>query len=100
MPTKIEYMKALNQVWRELKLEKDNIAEGYDSPWPMSVLSDVVQPEIKEMLHNVGKGEIVFKYGENLRKLQSTMLMEGAPDLLQTDLGKSIIVLQGILDRF
>ncbi|MCH5155840.1 MAG: hypothetical protein J1F69_04465 [Clostridiales bacterium] len=97
MDIKIAYIRALDSVYQELKVEKEKINDGQDSLWTLDALMNVVQPEIKQLLVFAGKGEVYYKYGSNHRKLESAYFLEESPnELSQTDLGRSILELQDI----
>ncbi len=89
------YINTLNKVLQGICNELERIATGADSPWSSSVLTDVIRPEIEELLDYADKGEIFFKYGKKQRLLQATYIMiDSLQPLFQTDLGQSISALQ------
>ena len=97
MDIKIAYLRALNNVSQELKIEKAKVQEGHDSLWTMDALMTIVQPEIKQLLIYASRGEVYFKYGDNHRTLESTyFISESALPLANTELGKSILDFQDI----
>ena len=96
MNVQVAYLKALNNVMRELKLEKERIAAGGDSPWTIDMLKTIVQPEMRELLFHASKMEAYYKYGDTYRELESTTLISNRLDLMQTALGQCILSLQDI----
>ena len=99
MDTKVAYLKALNNVFQELQIEKAKINSGNDSLWTLDVLMSVIQPEVKQLLTYACKNEAFFKYGD-IRQLESTVFLSQCPEVLsQTDLGRSILELQEIYNN-
>lgn len=94
------YINTLNKVLQEICNELERIANGANSPWSSSVLTDVIRPEIEELLDYADKGEVFFKYGKKQRLLQATYFMiDSLQPLFQTDLGKSLSVLQELYNH-
>ncbi len=94
------YINTLNNVLQEIHNELERIATGADSPWSSGVLINVIRPEIEELLDYADKGQVFFKYGKKQRLLQSTYFMtDSLQPLFQTDLGKSLSVLQELYNH-
>lgn len=81
--------------------EKHIINAGGNSIWETNQLDRVILSEIDELLSYALVGKVHFKYGKNVRLLESTYLLtDSVKDLNSTILGKKIIELQKIYDSF
>ena len=97
MNIQVTYLRALNNVTQELKIEKEKLRGGQDSLWTLDALMTVVQPEFKQLLIFASKGEVFFKYGSDHRQLESTVFILSSPEeLSKTDLAKSILEFQDL----
>ena len=100
MNIQVTYLRALNNVSQELKVEKEKVKSGAQSFWTMDALLHVVQPEFKTLMMYASRGEVYFKYGSDHRQLESTVLILSSMQLLgQTDLAKSILEFQDLYDN-
>lgn len=100
MNIQVAYLRALNNVSQELKIEKEKIKSGGDSLWTLDALMSVVQPEFKLLMKYASKGEVYFKYGNDHRQLESTVfILSSINELAQTDLAKSIFEFQDLYNN-
>lgn len=95
-----EFQKILSSVLKHAEIEKACIIEGKDSLWSISLIQNVVIPEISELLDHAKKGEVYFKHGKKQRLLESTYYMtDEVRNLYNTSLGRQIALLQYYYDR-
>ena len=74
--------------------ENKKIKMGQTSNWEATELTEIVLPEMLELLANISKKKPLFKYGKQ-RQLESTYLItDSLLHLNQTDLGIKILELQ------
>lgn len=83
------------QLLREILFEADKEKNSPRSIWRVSLLDNIVVPEISELLKYAQGGEIYFKNGKKQSMLQSSYYItdEMAP-LDKTSLGRKILELQ------
>ena len=87
-----------NIILKEI-IEEENKALIGQSEWRISLLKNVVYPEIREINNHASKGEIFFKYGKNQRMLESTyMMLDTFERIGKTKLGRHIFELQHIIN--
>ena len=100
MNIQVTYLRALNNVSQELKVEKEKVKSGAQSFWSMDALLHVVQPEFKTLMMYASRGEVYFQYGSNHRQLESTVFILNSMEALsQTDLAKSILEFQELYNN-
>ena len=87
-----------NIILKEI-IEEENKALIGQSEWRISLLKNVVYPEIREINNYASKGKIFFKYGKNQRMLESTyMMIDTFERIGKTKLGRHIFELQHIIN--
>lgn len=89
------YAVKLNDILDDAAAEVASINAGNESPWPLTLLNEVVIPEMTKLLNHAQNEEVLFEYGMRQRMLQSVyFILESLDDLHKTPLGSKIMELQ------
>lgn len=96
----ILYKKILIEIKECIFQEMKNIEAGEFSRWRMDYLTDVVYPEIDELILYAREDKIYFRHGKKQRRLHSMyLIVDSYVNLDDTVLGKKICELQEIYNK-
>ena len=94
------FVNSLRKVLELAKKEEKIISEG-NSDWSISLIQNIIVPEMSALLSYAEKKQVYFKYGKEQRLLESTYYVGDALKPLQlTKLGKAIYKVQDIINEF